>query len=487
MAREGPASRLLALPAELVQHILAQLEPVDLAHVAQAARVLAAHAYDDQLWHPLVNRHLPHPIHDPRPLRTYRDLFVAHQPRWFLPQHRLWFSNSSPHGKLLLARYDAQRGSIQAHTVSAVRGPHTLSFWEKNQEVIIHSFNPRVSLDLEKPVVSLDVDSPATDHQPHHEPSDRAYAPPSQYSKEYLMDTTDTPGFYTSFSLCRALPETAITDSTAVWPPMRIPSASRVRTESKDGFRSAGHRPTRLSDVSQTAFRVRRWAEFNGRRAAGPYFASHLLSAAHGGMGVHLNEELATFATLPLEMYTPTPEKPWQGIWCGDYSGHGCEFLVVTQPDKGHESPLPEGMGGLRHWFRGGRRDSTSSNSSYASAQEEFRNPSGRLEAIKLTGDPNIPRGHYTFIAPDIGPGGYLRTADEEIFRGARVVRSAGHIAGRGFVEDQYTPSQLIMVSHDTLAQFWEGYGHISHFQRVDLDALMRHGVVELSQGREVW
>jgi len=39
---------------------------------------------------------------------------------------------------------------------------------------------------------------------------------------------------------------------------------------------------------------------------------------------------------------------------------------------------------------------------------------------------------------------------------------------------DQYTPSQLILISHDRLAQFWEGFGHISYFHRVDLDALMR-------------
>ena len=63
--------------------------------------------------------------------------------------------------------------------------------------------------------------------------------------------------------------------------------------------------------------------------------------------------------------------------------------------------------------------------------------PTGRLEAIKLTGDPNVPRGEYTFIAPDIGHGGFVRIADEELFRGARVVRSAGHIAGRNFTHGQ--------------------------------------------------
>lgn len=57
----------------------------------------------------------------------------------------------------------------------------------------------------------------------------------------------------------------------------------------------------------------------------------------------------------------------------------------------------------------------------------------GRLEAIKLTGDPNVPRGEYTWVAEDIGPDGLLRVADEKIFKGARVVRSLGHSAARNF------------------------------------------------------
>jgi hypothetical protein len=40
---------------------------------------------------------------------------------------------------------------------------------------------------------------------------------------------------------------------------------------------------------------------------------------------------------------------------------------------------------------------------------------------------------------------------------------------------DEYMASQLIMISHDLLAQFWEGFGHISYYRRVDLDALLRY------------
>jgi hypothetical protein len=35
---------------------------------------------------------------------------------------------------------------------------------------------------------------------------------------------------------------------------------------------------------------------------------------------------------------------------------------------------------------------------------------------------------------------------------------------------DVYIPSQLILISHDTLAQYWEAFGHISFYKRVDID-----------------
>jgi hypothetical protein len=188
---------------------------------------------------------------------------------------------------------------------------------------------------------------------------------------------------------------------------------------------------------------------------------------------MRIGEDISTWATLPEECYTPSPQKPWQGIWCGDYAGHGCEFLVVMQPD--HPKPLPE----RAEWaMRSRERDgSVSSDGSWSTApteaisseeEDDFETADdledsvatlqgafhgadseghaeevdkeeddaiyqGRIEAVKLTGDPNIPRGEYTFIAPDIGPHGLLRVASEDMFKGARIVKSVGHIAARGF------------------------------------------------------
>lgn len=162
----------------------------------------------------------------------------------------------------------------------------------------------------------------------------------------------------------------------------------------------------------------------------------------------------------------------------------------------------------------------------------------GRLIAVKLTGDPNVPRGEITFIAEDLGAKGHVGFAPEPVFaeeynssrstssttnhgaqaagpsnaakpntstmlgagsaniappltpttssesiptvgyqqdpRGARIVKSVGHIANRGFHDDQYMPTQLIMVSENTLAQYWRAMGHISFYKRVDMDALLK-------------
>lgn len=487
------ASSLLALPAELIYDILSYLTPLDLARVACTCRHLHTQSYDDRIWQVLVSQNLPQPITEPTPLKRFRDLYIAHHPHWFLPKQRIWFADSEPNGKLLIARYDQRRGCIEAYAVTAVRGRLEVDRWEKDTNVIIHSFDPKVSLDLNQPVLKLDVNSLRTDDQPDTFPCDRDYAPPSRYSKETVMETFAESGLYGSFMLTRKLPANVIGPNTSVWPPLRFPAHARVRNDSADGYSSSGHRPSTLSEVSQHNFRLRKWVEYTGRYSSPrimSFTSPNGLSATMGGvpgnyftgngMNVRMPEDITTYAALPEECYMPTKDKPWQGLWCGDYSGHGCEFLVILQLDAEDEKPLPSGVEELDWWFRLPRRRRSSDISSHEShweldeqtqqtleadrplteeeqAQEQVMRdmaehqllisgdnhhrevtdvkdpPTGRLEAIKLTGDPNIPRAEYTWIAPDIGTGGLVRIADEELFRGARVVRSAGHIAQRGF------------------------------------------------------
>lgn len=146
------------------------------------------------------------------------------------------------------------------------------------------------------------------------------------------------------------------------------------------------------------------------------------MSPDHRGIGVHLGEEIYTYSTLDPKLYTPTEEKPWRGIWVGDFSGHGCEFLLINQPDD--ETPFDEASVVQRSW---------ETVEEWEKRKKEERLYRGPIEAIKLTGDPNVPRGEYTFIADDISSEGYIRTATGPRFQGARIVKSRGHIASRMF------------------------------------------------------
>ncbi|OMP81653.1 hypothetical protein BK809_0002646 [Diplodia seriata] len=506
-----PCSPLLELPAELIQQVLSSLPPSDLCRLSRTCRLLRSHASDERLWKPIVLSNTHSVRFDANPPRSWRKLFQTHEPYWFLPRRKLWFADTAHTGKLVLARYNPIEDCIEAHSIVAERLPNTFELWEHNPEVIIHTFSPKVQLDRTTTVVRLN-------RAAYSQPADEGKLLQRELAMEVHNDAAGH-GLFSLFMLARPVPYDIVSRGSKVWPPLTIPAAQRTRNESVTRFRGTGHKPARLAELSDTTWRLRKWMSFSH-----PHPLQNNGAAVGGGFTTaRVGEDVTTFASLDPQLYTPTPQKPWRGIWCGDYAGHGCEFLLVLQPDD--PAPLPEGA--MRALARRDSSASTASSSSssvgsWASVQshlqtsdeddeefvdlgsttgsldastatvldgDQYQAPeqqrvrekrrredelfSGRIEAVKLTGDPNIPRGEYTFIAPDIGPEGFVRTAEEEIFRGARVVKSVGHIAARGYRDDEFISSQLIMISHDRLAQYWVPFGHISFYQRVDVDALL--------------
>ena len=446
-------SLLLKLPSELIHHVLTFLPQPDLAQVSLTCRLLCEHADDDRLWHSFLEetiQGLKLPLPSPGP--SYRQQYLLHHPYWFLPKYKIWYSDTPHTGRLLIARYSAKRQTIEAYALAAERVNSGLEFWDWNPDVIIHRFDPKIRLDLNQAVIKIDADAVA--NLPLRK----------RFSEEVVLNThSGIPmgGINSRLSLTRPLPEQAISSGTQVWPPQKLPATSRVRNASLDGFRGTGHTPTRMSELSEHTFRLRRWMDFPARLQG------------FRGMTMRMGEDVSTFATLPPEAYTPTQAKPWRGIWCGDYSGHGCEFLVILQPDE--DIDLPEGAKRACNRRRHSSVDSTDgvaeadfdyehlfedtpelnllaemplsvdaefvtstsrADEAVASSSDEVHE--GQLLAVKLTGDPNIPRGEYTFLAPDISDAALLRAASEDLFKGARIVRSAGHIAARDFRDGMY-------------------------------------------------
>ncbi|OIW28097.1 hypothetical protein CONLIGDRAFT_462511 [Coniochaeta ligniaria NRRL 30616] len=532
---------LSTLPPELIDYVLSFLSPVDLAAVSSTCRDLYRLATTDHLWLPLVQANVPGIVlSSPSPCASFRDLYAAHDLRWFLPKHKLWFCDRDLTGKLIVTRYDPRTGNIEGYQLLAISNRTTFHHWQMDDDVIIHSFEPQLKLHIDRPVLRFEPARSEREREQDHsgititripvrngivsnpteQPSrsndvadlssrvtetNRFRAEmPLMLDSGYPMISSDF--MCSNFMLARSLSPDAASRRLRpgfpygnIWPPPVVPAHRRVagaRVHSLDmSPLSDEDIPSCRAETSDQAFRIRTWLEMRSGASRRRFRASNedatraavveettginimeLLfeNMAHqpreprrnppSSMGLHIGEEISTYATLDPELYTPTARYPYRGIWVGDYSGHGCEFLLVHQPERDDDDFDLDIM----------PRQEGETDEDYAQRKIDETVYRGRLEAIKLTGDPNVPRGEYTFIVEDLGPAGFVRTIQEAPFHGARVVKSKGHVAGTGFVNDKYIESQLILTSHDRLAQYWVGFGHISFFERVNIDDFIK-------------
>ncbi|KAH7324365.1 hypothetical protein B0I35DRAFT_160509 [Stachybotrys elegans] len=501
-ATRGSSISFQNLPSELIDAILYWLPPHDLAMLSATCRALHKAATSDSHWRRCVQENVPfHLAKAPGSYVTsYRQLYAAYDRLWFLPKYKIWFSDRNLAGRLVIACFDPRRGCIDGYQLLAVSSERSYADWvgsEEDSEVKIHSFKPYVRLHLDRPIIHFGLDKSSMDFR-NQEGNRYANAMPM------ALDDREN-GMFSNFMLTKALDPVKVEEGFrqgfpygSVWPPPCIPArchAAGFLPGQPEESHSSYDRPQRRGEVSDQSFHIRQWMEMVGspaaeraiaRSAFNPLNRRHAYqNIGHGALSIHIGEELITYSTLDPSLYTPTPTKPWRGIWVGDYSGHGCEFLLLHQPD---DEPATDSDLGLV-------REEGESDGSWEQRRLEARIYRGRLEAIKLTGDPNIPRGEYTFVADDLGPEGFVKFETAAPFEGVRVVKSKGHVARTGFEEgmyqadngqqdpglglsglatnektDMFISSHLMLLSHNRLAQYWLEFGHISYFERVNID-----------------
>ncbi|KAG6120661.1 hypothetical protein E4U13_006221 [Claviceps humidiphila] len=283
-------------------------------------------------------------------------------------------------------RFDPRRGCIEGYEVLAVNNNPTSEEWPARYDCLIKAFEPHVTLHLNRPVLQLNIEN--TQNVRKH----AARTGANRFAAEVPMMRGDLN--FNNFMLTRPLgPGTADARHVPqypygyVWPPPAVPSDHRV--SGTRSYQGAPHdTPMSRGEISHQTFRIR-------------------------------GKEVATYSTLDTVLYTPTESKPWRGIWVGDYGGHGCEYLLIHQPDDPAVTDAELGL--VRSVYE--------TDEAWEERRRETHIYRGRLEAIKLTGDLNVPRGEYVFVVDDLGPEGFVGIASDPPFVGTRIVRARLHFA----------------------------------------------------------
>lgn len=414
---EESAMILEGLPNEVLYEIMRHLsDGRDVACCGRASRQLRRLIReDDSLWKRLCELEIG--IRDCAPYKTFYELYSKlYHHLWM--RGAVWFGDKENFGTLVVSRYSAETGAFEVYEVLLERtSAENIQTLSANTMVVIPTFSPSVSYGTQ-PVVNL--------------------GPTARYEDERSLICINQERYvFTCLVPVSSLPADRIHPSMSVWPPHVIPSTVRTRSSSAANSPAAqlaagqtsvaanstspppssGSSASSISSVAscarrcQDAFRLRKWVSFS-----------------RAPMTVAMGDTVETFSRLSEDLITPTPNCPWRGLWLGDYSSHGGEFLLFHQAS-------PE-----------------------------------RLEAIKLTGDVNVPRGEYSFIAEDLH---HALPVTYSEWPTSPVIETRCHVAEFQFINPHYIESQLILISKNVIAHYILGLDRVSFIYRIDPHTLI--------------
>ncbi|PWW73061.1 hypothetical protein C7212DRAFT_285447 [Tuber magnatum] len=394
-------------PNEVVQLIFQNLEDLSLARCSAACshwRELidpSDPSTPDYLW----ARQAPSlRLKSPTPYARFRGLYASLRDHLWL-HGKIWMSNRSWTGYILLSTYNLETGAIDLTNIVATRpGGNDREDsvpWSRDESILLSSFDPQVAL-WTPPLLSFDKDTVL-------DPNDNEIKPPTRERSPYC-----------SLFRARAVPPEVQVSSKKYWPPPHIPAAER--TDDVLSCINGSHESKPLhADAIDSVFRIRKWVVFGG---------APVPSVAMSRNGI--DDQVETFATIHEEHYTPDKDHPYRGIWVGDYSSHGCEFILFHQ-----ETPA-------------------------------------KLKAVKITGDLNVPCGEITFVVDNLKA--VIRIADEREWPGAEVISAKAQIASHLFQSSKMIDAEMICVGPNDIALLWHFSplpSHISRFRRIDIESLI--------------
>ncbi|KAL5612286.1 hypothetical protein BROUX41_000175 [Berkeleyomyces rouxiae] len=461
---------LALLPTELLLHVLEYLAPAELIMLARTSQTFNRLTKSDLVWQPRIQENVPHTrvASLPPGFTSFFELWRALRDQWFVARHKIWFCDVEVTGKLIVARYDTRRGCIEANQVVAVNRARDQDAISGFENVEIHPFDPRVSLHMDNSIITLRA---SDSRHPNRDVS--RFEPEITMSRSGSIEALAS-SFVASRPAQKKQKNHPHSPYGTLWPPASIPTpleqstlgvAASMYPASTSTTADTSCIPRTHVEASSHTFHLRSWLQMSHSihawgipSAIGPGYHSSM------NVGAMMGETLATYATLAPDLYVPTPTRPFRGLWVGDYRGHGCEFVLIVQPD------LPDATDSeLRLTRQGGEDDET-----WQKRRLDARVYRGPLMAVKLTGDVNIPRGKFTFTVSDLGPRGYVGPSPEPRFKNARVVRSRGQIAQPSYISPSFERGELILLSQNELAHHWVDFKHICFFKRFNVDELLK-------------
>lgn len=417
---------LVDIPLEVLTQILEYVEGTDLAQLCGVNRTLWRSIVEQEpLWKLKCTNELGTDTYEP--YKSWYDQYCAlWRHKWLRPS--LWHGDKNVFGTLAVSLYNKSLGAFEVYEVILSRASTGNNEHNHMFELVIdQTVDPSVESDTLIRIVGDDgvtaEEAVIGQHQRPHFYIGFAQSPiirvgrQTDYDDEASLTLFDgTRQLFTHLMRAAAISQDRQHRSMSLWPPKMLPAKTRARNVSGTGFR--GHYNKKTMTACEDLFRVRRWVTY-----------------MHSPFNLVMGETVETYSRVLEEWYHSTSNSSLQGVWVA-HLPNGLQAILVRELENGR-----------------------------------------RLEATKLTGDIDVPRGEYFFISDDVWakPEQQETHLPEFVYReNMTVIRAVYQAAEMNFMNNSYFNGGLLLCSKGTAILYQENGSYMGHMYKTNLSPLMR-------------